>query len=125
MKKCFPENQIFATTHSYHISKNFGERNQLFNLRLMNAPCIIKNKPWRLYWVDEIKDAIPKLRSMSTVDSRQIDRMVQHGEDLVNECLTKDKSSNIEFRVKMFLADVVGAYTSDILEYYKKDEGEA
>jgi len=123
MKKCFPESQIFATTHSYQISKNFGERNQLFDLRLMNAPCIIKNKPWRLYWVDEIKDAIPKLRSMSTVDSRQIDRMVQHGEDLVNECLTKDKSSNIEFRVKMFLADVVGAYTSDILEYYKKDEG--
>jgi len=44
-----------------------------------------------------------------------------YGEDLINECLTKKEPVNIEFRVKMFLADVVSIYTSDILEYYKKN----
>jgi len=120
MKKCFPESQIFATTHSYHISKNFGNRNQLYDLRLVNASCIIKDQPWRLYFADELTDSIPKLKSMSTVDSEKVNDMISIGYDLVNECLTKEKLYDISNRVKLFLSDVVDLYTSDILRYYER-----
>lgn len=124
MKKCFPDSQIFATTHSYHISKNFGERNQLYDIRLMHASCIIREEPWRLYFVDEIKDVIPKIRSMSTFNDEYLKFNIDEGEKLIDTCLNdKDISrEDIGEEVRYFLEAVAGMFVEDMLTYYKRHE---
>lgn len=65
MKKCFGDSQIVTTTHSYHISRNFANKNQIHDLRLLNCKEIFKQEPWRLQLQDEIKDSLVKLQSIS------------------------------------------------------------
>jgi AAA15 family ATPase/GTPase len=61
MKDCFPNSQIFSTTHSYYLSKFFGNKSEVFDLRLIKASEIIKAEPWRLCIIDEMNDCLVKL----------------------------------------------------------------
>ena len=122
MKKCFPQSQIFATTHSYHISRNFGERKQLYDLRMVNASCIIKRQPWRLYMADELYDAIPKIKSMTTVSKEERERMINYGKDIIFQCLNEDSTLNVQEKCSVFLSKVMDMFTEDIFKYYKNGE---
>jgi len=119
IKKCFPESQIFATTHSYNISR-LGKKEELYDLRLVNTSSLIKKEPWRLYIVDEIKDAIFKLKSMTITNSYKIENMIKQGEEIVGCCLKNDKSflynNQIVSKIEVFLTDVMKLYLSDILK---------
>jgi len=64
LKKCFPESQIITTTHSYYISRGFGIKSCVYDLRLISANKIIRKQPWRLCIMDEINEAIIRLEAI-------------------------------------------------------------
>ena len=119
MKKCFPKSQIFATTHSYQISRNFGERNQLYDMRLIKATSLIKSEPWRLYMTDEIKDSISKLKSF--VNCKDKKSLIVKGETLIKRCMENQDDKNLVSDCDYFLKEIAGLYVEDILYYYKGD----
>jgi AAA15 family ATPase/GTPase len=119
MKKCFPNSQIFASTHSYQISKNFGERNQLYDLRTLKATGLIKEEPWRLYVSDEIKDGLSKLKSFTLTDTT-IDILKKKGEELIKKCLESPDSKAIIQESILFLKEVAELFVKDMITYYGK-----
>jgi energy-coupling factor transporter ATP-binding protein EcfA2 len=120
MKKCFPNSQIFATTHSYQISRNFGERNQLYDLRLLKESSIIKEQPWRLYIADELKDAISKLKSF-TIKRNIVDISIAQGDTLVKKCFDPLVTEHeIVTKSRIFLQRIAQLFLEDMLSYYKR-----
>lgn len=61
MQKCYPDSQIFSTTHSYRITKNIKRSSQIYDLRMMHSDDLLKNETWRYRVIDEIDDALYKL----------------------------------------------------------------
>ena len=64
LKKCYPESQIFATTHSHYVAKALGENTGVFDMRMIRANKFVKKEPWRLNVVDELDDCIIKLKAI-------------------------------------------------------------
>lgn len=96
MKRCFPDSQIFASTHSYQISRSFGNKKQLYDMRLLKTSEIVKEEPWRLYVIDEIKDNISKLNSV-TKDKHLAVLYIEESNNLIEKILVcKDKDAIIE-----------------------------
>ncbi len=116
MKKCFPKSQIFATTHSYQISRNFGNRNQLYDMRVIRANNIVKNEPWRLYAADEIKDNISKIRSFVSLKDKEL--YINHGEKLIERCLNRENDWNLKIDCENFLEKIPHFFIEDIVSYY-------
>jgi len=82
MKRCFPDSQIFSTTHSYRLSRNFGHKDQLYDLRLISNPDMNSG---RLELMDELEDNILKLKSF-VVYNKVVNREIEIGEDLIKKC---------------------------------------
>ena len=126
MKRCFPNSQIFVTTHSHQISKNFIDRKQLYDLRLLKASDLIKQEPWRLYVADEIRDNISRLKSMTT-NIEQVKNHIVSGNSLVKKCFDDINSVCIiesaeDFFKKtstLFVKDAVSYYSSTKIKGYK------
>jgi predicted ATP-binding protein involved in virulence len=93
MKSCFPDSQIFTTTHSYQISRNFSERSQVYDLRTIHAIPIIKAEPWRLCLIDEITDCLVKLEYYG----KEFQKCIDEGRSLIKQCSKKIEDKD-EFR---------------------------
>lgn len=117
MKKCFPTSQIFTSTHSYQISKNFGNKKQLYDLRLLKASDIIKKEPWRLYLADEIKEGMTKIKSV-TINKEWANRYLEDGNALVKKCLEDINDDRIVNQAEDFLKKVAFIYISDLVFCY-------
>ena len=120
MKKCFPNSQIFGTTHSYQISRNFGEKNEIYDLRFIRASKNIIEEPWRLYLADEVKDCLSKLKAM-TFNKEEVGEEIDFGEKLLTQLSEgkmnidnlKDNTKNFFNRTSyLFIQDVVGYYSN-------------
>jgi len=118
MKKCFPNSQIFTTTHSYNISRNFGDRTQLYDLRLIKASTLVKQNPWRLYLADELKDCIEKLKSSETI-KEEIKPWIIKGEGLINNCFSLQENNFVTTDARNFMKKVSDFYITDLINYYK------
>lgn len=66
LKECFPDSQIFSTTHSGRISKDFNNYHEIYDLRLINASNNIQSNLSLLYYLDEIDELLSK--NLSTND---------------------------------------------------------
>jgi len=66
MQSCYPESQLFSTTHSYRMMKNLKRRSEIYDLRTIHADPVIKSEPWRLRIMDEIDDALYKLEGLDS-----------------------------------------------------------
>lgn len=66
LRKCYPDSQIFSTTHSHSISKALGENAGVYDMRLLRANDVVKKEPWRLKIVDEMDDCIIKLKTVES-----------------------------------------------------------
>jgi energy-coupling factor transporter ATP-binding protein EcfA2 len=119
IKRCFPTSQIFVSTHSYQISKNFGNKKQLYDLRLLKASSLIKEEPWRLYIADEIKDGISKLKSITT-NKEIVDGLIMDGNSIIEECFRETNASCIIEKTEKFLEKVTGLYVGDLVSYYSE-----
>ena len=124
MKRCFPKSQIFVSTHSYQISKNFGNKNQLRDLRLLKVSDLIKSEPWRLYVADEIKDGISKLRSVTT-NKEMVVLYIEEGNTLLKNIFTDINLTCIIAESKKYLEKVASLYIDDLFSHYSenKDKG--
>jgi predicted ATP-binding protein involved in virulence len=85
MKSCYPDSQIFTTTHSYQISRNFSERSQVYDLRTIHAIPIIRSEPWRLCLIDEINDCLVKLEHYG----QEFRDCIHGGKCLIDQCNKK------------------------------------
>jgi len=117
MKRCFPDSQIFATTHSYQISKNFGNKNQLYDLRLINCPDLIKSEPWRLYFADEIRDLLAKLESLA-VYKEVAESTIQQGKRILQRCFEQQNDALILRDMKVFTNEAMMHYANDLVMSY-------
>ena len=121
MKRCFPKSQIFATTHSYQISKNFGERTQLYDLRLMKTSELIKKEPWRLYVADEIKDNISKIKSMNLIECVK-ERKISDGEKLRTKLMQEKNIGSLLFECEEFMKVTCKMFLDDISSLKNNDK---
>lgn len=117
MKKCFPNSQIFATTHSYQISKNFGDKLQLYDLRLLKSSDLIKKEQWRLYLADEIRDSIFKLQSIKSC--KEINDLIGDGKKLLAACYD-DSFPGLINSSKFFIQKVSDFFIEDIVLHYNR-----
>jgi len=123
MKSCFPDSQIFATTHSYQISRNFGDKSQLYDLRLMTASDLLKEQPWRLYFADELRDCLSKLRAMS-FNKEVVGKEIILGERLLRQLLEGDKQAqNLSIMLEEFFKRTIHLFSFDISRYYSGKRG--
>lgn len=115
MKKCYPESQIFSTTHSYRITKNLNKIDEIYDLRVVNATDIIKAEPWRLRLIDEIDDSLYKLNGMGVEKSHNL---YKEGEKIKTRCSLYIRDL-CEFRndVKKFLEEVSRLYIIGFLSH--------
>jgi predicted ATP-binding protein involved in virulence len=114
MKRCFPDSQIFASTHSYQISRNFGNKSQLYDMRLLKATKIVKEEAWRLYIIDEIKDSVSKLNSI-TKNKGAITKCIDNSNKLIEKILVcEDKDAIIEESCAI-LKNNLELYVNDIV----------
>lgn len=121
LKRCFPKSQIFTSTHSYQISKNFGNKKQLYDLRLLKVPDIVKAEPWRLYVADEIQDGISKLKSINT-NMGLVELCIEDGKAIVKKCFYDADASCIIRNAEEFLRRVENFYFDDLVSYYSKEK---
>lgn len=122
MKRCFPSSQLFTTTHSYRISRNFGDRSQLYDLRFLRTPDIMVKEKWRLYLADELKDAISKIKSVA--QNTLTAELITSGENLLEEChLSCSNRQELKQRSVGFLQDVSNVFISDLFEYHTNPQG--
>jgi len=119
MKKCFNGSQIFVSTHSYQLSRNFGNRSQVYDLRLFRSSHLIQKEPWRLYIADEIKDGISKLKSVMN-PSEKISQLIIQGENLLSQCYQNEEENNLFLNSEKFLTSASSIFIGDLVSYYKK-----
>lgn len=125
MKECFPNSQIFAAAHSYQISRNYKEKEQLYDLRLVKANDIIKKEPWRLFLMDEIKDGVNKLQSMYG-EKREVLAYENFKGQHLCQCIEANKISkeNAIEGVTTFINEINSLYLKNIVSYFEKEKGQ-
>ena len=120
MKSCFPNSQIFSTTHSYYISKLLGKTAGVEDLRLVHASPVIKAQPWRLRIIDELEEAVVKLMVFKeTLGDTEHDKIVSLliiGKKLFNDCYLEFKDlQELKHTLKFFLQEVAGFFVNDVM----------
>lgn len=111
MRECFPESQLFTTTHSYYISRIFGKRVNVTDLRTIRAPKIIQAESWRFWVIDELSEALMKLESIGCNGD-----VVEDGKKLLDLSYSEIKDlRQFEWSVKSFLKEVYEKITSDMI----------
>lgn len=112
MKDCFPNSQIFSTTHSYYVSKVFGKKSGIFDLRMIKSSDEIKKQPWRLCIIDEVNDCLVKL-----LLSPNNEDLVCRGKKIICRC-EGDINDLQEFQdeVKTFLKEVSDIFIKCVMQ---------
>ena len=118
MKGCFPKSQIFGTTHSYQISRNFSQKNELYDLRLIKASDLIVEQPWRLYLADEVKDCLSKLKAMNFC-KELVGEEIIFGEKLLTQLL-EDKMNEEKLKddLEKFFGKTNHLFIQDAVQFY-------
>lgn len=122
MKRCFPDCQIFASTHSYHLSRNFKYRSQLFDMRLLKCSEIVKKEPLRLVLHDEVRDVMAKIKSLH-LSSILIDRTISEGEKLIVQVMETNKDiANVRWLVERYLIRCVVLFVNSVEDSFAPTE---
>jgi AAA15 family ATPase/GTPase len=113
MQDCYPESQIFSTTHSYRLTKDLSKLDEIYDLRLMHANDIVKKEPFRLKIIDELDDAIYKLSGIRGKDSLYLQKEC---EKIKEHCLLPIRDlEKFENNLRNLLKEVSDFYTIRLL----------
>ena len=115
MKRCFSDSQIITTTHSYHISRNFSHKNQVYDLRLLSCSEVFRKEPWRLQVSDEIKDALVRVKTLQDIKTEELQIM---GDALLKQCREDFKEHDkVKFTadVHRFISEVTCLFIKDLI----------
>ena len=111
LKRCFPDSQIFTTTHSYYITRGFGTKNCVYDLRIMSANEFIKNEPWRLCIMDEINEALVRLESVNPNGE-----LIIEGKKLLSSCSLEIKDLQLfKLNLEKFLKESLSLFIKSML----------
>jgi predicted ATP-binding protein involved in virulence len=113
MQKSFPNAQIFCTTHSYRISRNFSKKNQIFDLRLIHANDLIKEEPFRLSVIDELDDLISKIKSFNFNNKNE--NLIKEGESLIKRYQKKPVDTRLKIETENFIKEVSTLFFNDMI----------
>lgn len=114
MRSCYPDSQIFSTTHSYRMTKCLKRRSQIYDLRIIHATPIIVAEPWRLRVIDEIDDALYKIDGM--VMSNELSLFYQTGNNLRSACIDEIRDlERFKLNVSNFLKEVSSLYIIEVM----------
>lgn len=112
MKDCFPNSQIFSTTHSYYVSKVLGKQSGIFDLRMIKSSEEIKKQPWRLCIIDEINDCLVKLLLAPNNED-----LVCRGKKIISSCEGNIKDlQEFQNEVKIFLKEVSDIFVKCVMQ---------
>ncbi len=116
MKICYPYSQVFSTAHSYRMSKSIKRHSQIYDLRKIHADKIMTDQPWRLYFLDEINDALYKLDGIDGIVDQSVENVMGEGKKIKDACY-RDIKDLQKFRedVSKFLKEVSDLYTIGML----------
>jgi len=113
MQRCYPNSQIFSTTHSYRITKSLRRIDEIYDLRVMHADKIVASEPWRLRLMDEIDDALYKLDGLNAENSTNL---YDIGKKIRASCLLPVRDlHNFKKDVMKFLKEVSDLYVIGML----------
>jgi len=111
LKETFHNSQIISTTHSYILSRSFGEEDEIYDLRLIHANEVVKREPWRLKIYDEIKDSISKISSISSLSENYKEQLLIEANFLKGWLLEgENEREQIIERMEKFFAEVSVKY---------------
>jgi energy-coupling factor transporter ATP-binding protein EcfA2 len=110
LQECFPESQIISTCHSIPVQRNFPDRDRIIDMRVLSANPIVVSQPWRLRMIDEIWDAVEKVKSVKGVPQVVTDIKVSTGEALIDVLIN---DSHITPRVG---SDLCYSYIKSVME---------
>jgi energy-coupling factor transporter ATP-binding protein EcfA2 len=110
IKTCFSDSQIFTTVHSYNISRNYGSKDQMYDLRLVVNPDM---EEWQLRLLDELEDNISKLKNL-TIHPEVVKAEITKGEKLLGRCKNKFNEFSLYEDVELFIKRVAHLHIIDI-----------
>lgn len=113
LKKCFPESQIFSTTHSVKISKNLRFQKEVYDLRLIYASDLLRKEPWRLYCIDEVDDYISKAECL--YDESRSKELIERGIYIRKNLTENVDGMTVIDETKRFTKDVEDEFVNDML----------
>jgi len=115
MQKCYPNSQIFSTTHSYRITKSLRRIDEIYDLRIMHANETVTSEPWRLRLMDEIDDSLYKLDGLCTENSKIL---YEIGKKIRASCLLPVRDlHNFKKDVMKFLKEVSDLYVIGMIPH--------
>lgn len=115
LKSQFPDSQIITTTHSYHISRNFSDRSQVRDLRIIRSSDLIQREQWRLYMIDEIEDSMVRLRSVCPLSSQSYTDALQEGKSLQHRLRHSEDSDDLQYQIANFMARSARTFVASIM----------
>lgn len=120
MKKCYPNSQIFSTTHSYRMTKDLSKCKEIYDLRIIRSPESIKQDPWRLRFLDEIEDALYKLEGILASDfcenKEYVYQKILDGKKIKSDCYLGLKDlGDLSNKASIFLKEVSDLYIKGVL----------
>lgn len=116
LRRCYPDSQIFATTHSHSVSKTLGENAGIYDMRLLRANRIVKKEPWRLKVIDELDDCIIKLKAVDSDPSLLIE--AKKIQDLCYKSI--NDLQKFKENLTRFLNKTIELFVSDIYSSEKR-----
>jgi len=123
MRRSFPNSQIFSTTHSYQIIKYFPYREAMYDLRFVDGNELFKREPFRQCLVDELKEIISKLKSLTNMKNFQeaINLDIDKAQQLIEKCYNKEGNCFELFSVTEELMKGSSHYfMTNLRAYYEK-----
>jgi len=109
IKKCFKDSQIFTTAHSYQVSRNFTNKSEIHDLRLIHGEEIFKQEPWRLYLTDELNDMVNNPFVINKGD------LLNNGLNIISDCKKKNyDKNNLIKRSEIFIKDAIMLRLNDL-----------
>lgn len=113
LRECYPHSQIFSTTHSYYLSRQFDKGSKIYDLRTLHENQFIKNEPWRLCIMDEIDDCLTKLHVMKK--DQNIINLIQDAQELKELCgMPISDLQLFQIKLKGFLSSVSDNFVCDL-----------
>ena len=117
IKDSFPNTQVFATTHSYYVKK-FGNKIDLYDLRMIKVKGLMRQEPWRIYIKDEIQEHVLQLEALPKGYS-SVSADIAEGYELLKRCEKDVNGEDLTKNAISFMHKVVGLSVKNLVRYYK------
>ncbi len=120
LKKCFPDSQIFSTTHSPRVIKTLLKTGEIYDLRFIYANELEKTNPGRIYLIDEIDNLCSQVETSKDIFWRE--KYAEQG-----KLLKKNMSEDPDFAgvcesMKIFSKGVSEHFINDMAALKNRNE---